>query len=59
MFRVVRTLTSKPHHEDGHLSFHEGEKLKVIFEVDNKWLLCSRGESKGLVPRSCVRPIQT
>ncbi|XP_058804702.1 uncharacterized protein LOC131671916 isoform X2 [Phymastichus coffea] len=57
--KTVRTLTSKPQSEDGHLSFGEGEKLKVILEVDNKWLLCSRGERKGLVPRNCVRPLQT
>ncbi|XP_031783840.1 uncharacterized protein LOC100120175 isoform X5 [Nasonia vitripennis] len=57
--KFVRTLTSKPQSVDGHLSFNEGDKLKVILEVDGKWLLCARGERKGLVPRSCVRLIPT
>ncbi|XP_014214011.1 uncharacterized protein LOC106643406 isoform X3 [Copidosoma floridanum] len=57
--KSVRTLTSKPQSVDGHLSFNEGDKLKVILEVDGKWLLCARGERKGLVPRSCVKPCPT
>lgn len=45
--------------DNGHLAFGEGEKLKVILEVDSKWLLCARGDRKGLVPRMCVHNIQT
>ncbi|KOX67606.1 hypothetical protein WN51_08708 [Melipona quadrifasciata] len=33
--------------DNGHLAFAEGEKLKVILEVDSKWLLCARGDRKG------------
>ncbi|XP_015601751.1 uncharacterized protein LOC107270863 isoform X3 [Cephus cinctus] len=55
----VRTLTHRLPGDNGHLSFVEGEKLKVILEVDAKWLLCAKGERKGLVPRSCVQPIFT
>ncbi|XP_048513456.1 uncharacterized protein LOC105688579 isoform X2 [Athalia rosae] len=57
--KEVRTLTHRLPSDNGHLSFSEGEKLRVILEVDSKWLLCSRGEHKGLVPRSCVHVIQT
>ncbi|XP_043478987.1 uncharacterized protein LOC122509202 isoform X3 [Leptopilina heterotoma] len=57
--KLVRTLTHRYSSDDGHLAFSEGEKLKVILEVDNKWLLCARGERKGLVPRTCVHAIQT
>ncbi|XP_051165315.1 uncharacterized protein LOC127284070 isoform X3 [Leptopilina boulardi] len=57
--KLVRTLTHRYSSDDGHLAFSEGEKLKVILEVDNKWLLCARGERKGLVPRACVHAIQT
>ncbi|XP_014613809.1 PREDICTED: uncharacterized protein LOC106792140 isoform X6 [Polistes canadensis] len=55
----VRTLTNRAPSNNGHLSFAEGERLKVILEIDNKWLLCERGDRKGLVPRMCVHTIQT
>ena len=58
-FRTVRALASKPRSQSGHLDFNEGDKLKVILEVDDKWLLCERGARKGLVPRNCVNPIST
>jgi len=57
--REVRTLTHRIPSDTGHLSFVEGEKLKVILEVDNKWLLCAKGDRRGLVPRACVHSIQT
>ncbi|XP_034950723.1 uncharacterized protein [Chelonus insularis] len=52
--KEVRTLTHRLPSDNGHLSFNEGDRLKVILEVDNKWLLCAKGDRKGLVPRSCV-----
>ncbi|GJQ82071.1 hypothetical protein Trydic_g6943 [Trypoxylus dichotomus] len=52
--KVVRTLSHRLSSESGHLSFNEGEKLKVVLEVDEQWLLCCRGTQKGLVPRSAV-----
>ncbi|GLV31098.1 uncharacterized protein CBL_12172 [Carabus blaptoides fortunei] len=52
--KVVRTLTHRLPSDNGHLSFNEGERLKVILDVDSKWLLCCRGDQKGLVPRSAV-----
>ncbi|KAI4495441.1 hypothetical protein M0802_008655 [Mischocyttarus mexicanus] len=55
----VRTVTNRAPSHNGHLSFAEGERLKVILEIDNKWLLCERGDRKGLVPRMCVHTIQT
>ncbi|KAF7994471.1 hypothetical protein HCN44_003943 [Aphidius gifuensis] len=57
--KEVKTLTQRLPSDNGHLSFNEGDRLKVIFEVDNKWLLCAKGERKGLVPRTCVHPYQT
>ncbi|XP_072756496.1 uncharacterized protein [Anoplolepis gracilipes] len=57
--KEVRTLTHRIPSDTGQLSFAEGEKLKVILEVDNKWLLCMKGDRRGLVPRVCVRNVQT
>ncbi|XP_070523423.1 uncharacterized protein [Cardiocondyla obscurior] len=57
--KEVRTLTHRAPSDTGHLSFAEGERLKVILEVDNKWLLCAKGDRRGLVPRACVRSVQT
>ncbi|XP_014475422.1 PREDICTED: uncharacterized protein LOC106744846 isoform X4 [Dinoponera quadriceps] len=57
--REVRTLTHRIPSDTGHLSFAEGEKLKVILEVDNKWLLCAKGDRRGLVPRACVHSLST
>lgn len=51
---MVQTLSHRLPTESGHLSYNEGERLKVILEVDEKWLLCCRGTQKGLVPRSAV-----
>lgn len=59
IIREVRTLTHRLPADNGHLSFNEGDRLKVILEVDNKWLLCAKGDRKGLVPRACVHPCQT
>ncbi|KAJ8956774.1 hypothetical protein NQ314_006649 [Rhamnusium bicolor] len=52
--KVVRTLNHRLPSESGHLSYNEGERLRVVLEVDEKWLLCCRGTQKGLVPRSAV-----
>ncbi|KAF5308641.1 hypothetical protein FQR65_LT06102 [Abscondita terminalis] len=52
--KVVRTLSHRLPSESGHLSYNEGERLTVILEVDEKWLLCCRGTQKGLVPKSAV-----
>lgn len=52
--KVVRTLSHRLPSESGHLSYNEGERLKVVLEVDDKWLLCCRGTQKGLVPKSAV-----
>ncbi|KAG5887717.1 hypothetical protein JTB14_020019 [Gonioctena quinquepunctata] len=52
--KVVRTLNHRLPSESGHLSYNEGERLRVVLEVDNKWLLCCRGTQKGLVPKSAV-----
>ncbi|KAG8037830.1 hypothetical protein G9C98_006041 [Cotesia typhae] len=57
--KEVRTLTHRLPSDNGHLSFNEGDRLKVILEVDSKWLLCAKGDRKGLVPRACVRVCQT
>ncbi|XP_017778180.1 PREDICTED: uncharacterized protein LOC108563887 [Nicrophorus vespilloides] len=52
--KVVRTLSHRLPTESGHLSYNEGERLKVVLEVDERWLLCCRGTQKGLVPRDAV-----
>ncbi|XP_030767612.1 uncharacterized protein LOC115891308 isoform X2 [Sitophilus oryzae] len=52
--KVVRTVSHRLPSESGHLSYNEGERLKVVLEVDDKWLLCCRGTQKGLVPKSAV-----
>ncbi|XP_018565929.1 uncharacterized protein LOC108906959 isoform X2 [Anoplophora glabripennis] len=52
--KVVRTLNHRLPSESGHLSYNEGERLRVVLEVDDKWLLCCRGTQKGLVPKSAV-----
>ncbi|XP_044597233.1 uncharacterized protein LOC123273801 isoform X2 [Cotesia glomerata] len=57
--KEVRTLTHRLPSDNGHLSFNEGDRLKVILEVDSKWLLCAKGDRKGLVPRACVHVCQT
>jgi len=55
-YRRVRTLSHRLPSDSGHLSYNEGEILKVVLEVDDKWLLCCRGAQKGLVPKSAVIP---
>lgn len=52
--RYVRTLWHRLPSDSGHLAFNEGERLRVILEVDDQHLLCCRGEQKGLVPRDAV-----
>ncbi|KAK4883199.1 hypothetical protein RN001_006518 [Aquatica leii] len=52
--KMVRTLSHRLPSESGHLPYNEGERLTVILEVDEKWLLCCRGTQKGLVPKSAV-----
>ncbi|XP_033336769.2 uncharacterized protein LOC117226503 isoform X2 [Megalopta genalis] len=58
--KEVRTITHRNSSDDKILlAFGEGEKLRVLLEVDSKWLLCAKGDRKGLVPRRCVYNIQT
>lgn len=52
--RYVQTLCHRLPSDNGHLSFNEGERLRLVLEVDEKWLLCCRGDQKGLVPRTAV-----
>ncbi|CAL8293966.1 iporin isoform X1 [Gadus morhua] len=46
----VRALCHHIASEPGHLSFHKGDRLKVLNKASADWLLCSLGESQGLVP---------
>lgn len=55
--RMVRTLWHRLPSDSGHLAFNEGERLRLVLEVDQQWLLCCRGQQKGLVPRSAVIPV--
>ncbi|XP_061704735.1 uncharacterized protein LOC133516041 isoform X8 [Cydia pomonella] len=52
--KYVRTLWHRLPSDSGHLAFNEGERLRLILEVDAQHLLCCRGEQKGLVPRDAV-----
>jgi len=55
--RIVRALTHRLPSDSGHLSFNEGDKLRVVLEVDDKYLLCCSGARKGLVPKNAVIPV--
>ncbi|XP_050349301.1 uncharacterized protein LOC126772776 isoform X4 [Nymphalis io] len=52
--KYVRTLWHRLPSDSGHLAFNEGERLRLILEVDDQHLLCCRGDQKGLVPRDAV-----
>ncbi|KOB74641.1 Iporin, partial [Operophtera brumata] len=52
--RYVRTLWHRLPSDSGHLAFNEGERLRLILEVDDQHILCCRGDQKGLVPRDAV-----
>ncbi|XP_068625405.1 serine-rich adhesin for platelets isoform X3 [Battus philenor] len=52
--KYVRTLWHRLPSDSGHLAFNEGERLRLILEVDAQYVLCCRGEQKGLVPRDAV-----
>ncbi|XP_034234685.1 uncharacterized protein LOC117641457 isoform X5 [Thrips palmi] len=52
--RYVRTIKHQLASDSGHLSFSTGERLSLVLEVDEQWLLCCRGDRKGLVRRSAV-----
>ncbi|KAE8742564.1 hypothetical protein FOCC_FOCC011858 [Frankliniella occidentalis] len=52
--RYVRTIKHQLASDSGHLSFSTGERLSLVLEVDEEWLLCCRGDRKGLVRRSAV-----
>ncbi|KAJ9580660.1 hypothetical protein L9F63_024161 [Diploptera punctata] len=56
--RYVRTLCHRLPSESGHLTFNEGELLRLVLDVDEKWLLCCRGDQKGLVPKQAVIAVQ-
>ncbi|CAG9864129.1 unnamed protein product [Phyllotreta striolata] len=52
--KVVRAIGRRLASESGHLAYNDGDRLRVVLEVDEKWLLCCKGTQKGLVPRSGV-----
>ncbi|CAG4970457.1 unnamed protein product [Parnassius apollo] len=52
--KYVRTLWHRLPSDSGHLAFNEGERLRLILEVDDQYILCCRGDQKGLVPRDAV-----
>ncbi|XP_028025612.1 uncharacterized protein LOC114239565, partial [Bombyx mandarina] len=52
--KYVRTLWHRLPSDSGHLAFNEGERLRLVLEVDDQYLLCCRGDQKGLVPRDAV-----
>ncbi|XP_039289905.1 uncharacterized protein LOC111050470 isoform X3 [Nilaparvata lugens] len=52
--KYVVTLTHRLPSDSGHLAFNEGERLRLVLDVDETWLLCCRDQQKGLVPRSAV-----
>ncbi|CAH2040550.1 unnamed protein product, partial [Iphiclides podalirius] len=54
--KYVRTLWHRLPSDSGHLAFNEGERLRLILEVDDQYVLCCRGDQKGLVPRDAVLP---
>uniref|UniRef100_A0A1B6D1K6 SH3 domain-containing protein n=1 Tax=Clastoptera arizonana TaxID=38151 RepID=A0A1B6D1K6_9HEMI len=55
--KFVVTLSHRLPSDSGHLAFNKGERLRLVLEVDETWLLCCRGDHKGLVPRSAVIPL--
>ncbi|XP_054280319.1 uncharacterized protein LOC128998281 isoform X2 [Macrosteles quadrilineatus] len=55
--RFVVTLSHRLPSDSGHLAYNEGERLRLVLEVDETWLLCCRGDTKGLVPRTGVIPV--
>ncbi|XP_075232079.1 uncharacterized protein LOC142330581 isoform X2 [Lycorma delicatula] len=55
--KYVVTLTHRLPSDSGHLAFNEGERLRLVLDVDDTWLLCCRDDHKGLVPRSAVIPV--
>ncbi|XP_046684117.1 uncharacterized protein LOC124369951 isoform X3 [Homalodisca vitripennis] len=55
--KFVVTLSHRLPADSGHLAYNEGERLRLVLEVDDTWLLCCRGDAKGLVPRSGVIPL--
>ncbi|RZF48900.1 hypothetical protein LSTR_LSTR003280 [Laodelphax striatellus] len=57
--KYVVTLTHRLPSDSGHLAFNEGERLRLVLDVDDTWLLCCRDQQKGLVPRSAVFPVHT
>ncbi|XP_071444579.1 uncharacterized protein [Hetaerina americana] len=54
--RIVRALCSRDASAGGHLAFLEGDELSVALDVDSRWLLCTRGDRRGLVPKAAVTP---
>ncbi|XP_046406459.1 mucin-19 isoform X2 [Ischnura elegans] len=57
--RIVRALCSRDASAGGHLAFLEGDELSVALDVDSRWLLCTRGDRRGLVPKAAVTPAAT
>lgn len=50
--RAVRALCDHTAAGEEHLSFHKGDILQVLDTVDEDWIQCCHGDSKGLVPIS-------
>ena len=46
----VRALCHHVASEPGHLSFCKGDVMQVLSRADSDWLVCSLGETRGLVP---------
>ncbi|KAJ6656912.1 hypothetical protein lerEdw1_002913 [Lerista edwardsae] len=51
-YRAVRALCDHAGTGDAHLSFRKGDILQVLDTVDEDWIRCCHGDSKGLVPVS-------
>ncbi|XP_053133852.1 AP-4 complex accessory subunit RUSC1 isoform X3 [Hemicordylus capensis] len=49
-YRAVRALCDHSGSGENHLSFRQGDVLQVLDTVDEDWIRCCRGNSRGLVP---------
>ena len=52
--RRLRTISHHSASDSGHLSYSKNEELTLIVAVDERWLLCSGRQGKGLVHRSAA-----
>lgn len=51
-YRAVRALCDHAGINDDHLSFRKGDILQVLDTVDEDWIRCCHGDTRGLVPVS-------